>query len=44
MSSFKEKEFSAFAMSNKKKKKKNLWTYLNQHGKQIGVEHETELA
>ena len=28
----------------KKKNKKHPWTYLNQHGKQIDVEHERELA
>ena len=45
MSSFKETEFSAVAMSTQKKKnKKHPWTYLNQHGKQIDVEHERELA
>ena len=26
------------------KKKKKPWTYLNQYGKQIGVENERELA
>ena len=45
MSSFRESENSLQQQCQlQKKKKKKPWTYLNQYGKQIGVENERELA